>query len=402
MNLIFFDTPTQHLDLLPLTFTRPIADLRIGIMKIAEKWQHWFSKHFEEEEIKISFLTESYLSTKFPLQTDTANFYINGGLLPNQEITRQIFQLFNNEVISNEDFLLAVRTDKFYESYQALFDGIPVVQQMNEETTIISQMWHIFEQNRNQIIADFELLTKGRKSQPITDPHTAIYGKENIFLETGVTIKSAILDAENAPIYLGRNSTVELGSMVRGAFALGEGAMLNFGTKIRGDVTIGAYSKFGGEVSNVVVQGYSNKAHEGYLGNAVIGEWCNIGADTNASNLKNTYKPVDIWNYRVKDYVATGKLFCGTFMGDFVRCGINTMLNTGTVIGVGANVFGAGFPPKFVPDFAWGGAEGFVQTRLDKFLETASEMKIRKGSLLTAEDQEILKFIYEKAKEENV
>jgi UDP-N-acetylglucosamine diphosphorylase/glucosamine-1-phosphate N-acetyltransferase len=395
MNLIFFDTPTQHLDLSPLTLTRPLADLRIGILKIAEKWKYWFSEYFGNQDIKISFLTPDYLSKKFPLQYDTDNFYINGGLLPNKEITRQIFQLFNNEVISNEQYLLAVRTDKIFNSYEALVEGIPVLQQMNEDITIISQLWHLFEHNRNQIIADFELITKGRKSQPITDSHTIAYGKDNIFLEEGAVVKAAILDAENAPIYLGKNSTVEIGCMIRGAFALCEGASLNFGAKMRGDTTIGVFSKFGGEVSNVVVQGYSNKAHDGYLGNSVIGEWCNMGADTNSSNLKNTFKPVSIWSYRLKDYIDTEKLFCGTFMGDFVRCGINTMLNTGTVIGVGANVFGADFPPKFVPDFAWGGAGGFVKTQFDKLFETASVMKSRRGQTLTEEDKAILAHIYQ-------
>ncbi|SFF22988.1 putative sugar nucleotidyl transferase [Thermoflexibacter ruber] len=394
MNLIFFDTPTQHLDLSPLTLTRPLADLRIGILKIAEKWKYWFSEYFGNQDIKVSFLTPNYLSTKFPLQHDTDNFYINGGLLPNKEITRQIFQLFHNEVISNEQHLLAARTDKIFNSYEALVEGIPVLQQMNEDITIISQLWHIFEHNRNQIIADFEMITKGRKSQPITDPHTIAYAKDNIFLEEGAVVKAAILDAENAPIYLGKNSLVEIGCIIRGAFALCEGASLNFGAKMRGDTTIGVFSKFGGEVSNVVVQGYSNKAHDGYLGNSVIGEWCNMGADTNSSNLKNTFKPVSIWNYRFKDYINTEKLFCGTFMGDFVRCGINTMLNTGTVIGVGANVFGADFPPKFVPDFAWGGAAGFVKTQLDKLFETASVMKSRRGQTLTKEDKAILTHLY--------
>jgi UDP-N-acetylglucosamine diphosphorylase/glucosamine-1-phosphate N-acetyltransferase len=395
MNLIFFDTPIQRLDLLPLTFTRPIADLRVGILKITEKWAYWFSQYFENQEIKISFLTESYLSSKFSLHDGTDNFYINGGLIPNQELIRQIFQLFNNEVISNENHLLVVRTHQLYQTYEDLVQGIPVLQQMNEEVTLISQLWHIFELNRQQIISDFEIVTKNRRSQPIKDPHTFIYGKDNIFVEEGVTVKSAILDAENAPIYLGKNSVVELGCMIRGAFALCEGAALNFGTKIRGDTTIGVYSKFGGEISNVVVQGYSNKAHEGYLGNAVIGEWCNLGADTNASNLKNNYQSVEIWNYRTQDFVPTGKLFCGVMMGDFVRCGINTMLNTGTVIGVGANVFGAGFPPKYVPNFSWGGAEGFTNTKLDKFLETAKEMKSRKGQTLSLQDLDILKFVYE-------
>jgi len=396
MNLIFFDSPTQHLDLLPLTFTRPIAELRLGILKIAEKWKYRFANYFDTQDIKISFLTAHYLSAKFPMQQDTDNFYINGGLLPDKEIVRQALQLFNNEVISNEQHLLVVRTNKLFSSYQSLMEGIPAMQQMNEDVTVISQLWHIFEQNRNQIIADFEVVTKGRKSRPITDPHTAVYGKENIFLEEGVSIKSAVLDAENAPIYLGKNSVVEMGSMIRGAFALCEGAALNFGAKMRGDTTIGVYSKFGGEVSNVVVQGYSNKAHDGYLGNSVIGEWCNLGADTNGSNLKNNYKPVDIWSYRNNEYIQTEKIFCGTFMGDFVRCGINTMLNTGTVIGVGANVFGAGFPPKFIKDFAWGGVDGFTKTDLAKFFETANEMKMRKGAMLTDEDKEILKFIYEK------
>lgn len=395
MNLIFFDSPAQHINLQPLTFTRPIAELRLGMLKIAEKWKYRFAEHFGSQDIKISFLTEHYLSAKFPLQQDSDNFYINGGLLPDKEIARQTFQLFNNEVISNEKHLLVTRTNKCFNSYEALIEGIPVMQQMNEHVTVISQLWHIFEHNRNQIIADFEIVTKGRKSQAITDPHTKVYGKDNIFLEEGVSIKSAILDAENAPIYLGKNSVVEIGSMVRGAFALCEGAALNFGAKMRGDTTIGVYSKFGGEVSNVVVQGYSNKAHDGYLGNSVIGEWCNLGADTNSSNLKNNYKPVDIWNYQNNDYIQTGKVFCGTFMGDFVRCGINTMLNTGTVIGVGANVFGTGFPPKFVKDFAWGGIGDFIKTDLAKFLETASEIKIRKGGVLSEEDKQILKYIYE-------
>ena len=269
----------------------------------------------------------------------------------------------------------------------------------NKEFTLIERPWHIFLKNGEQIRSDFELATEGRKSLPVQDPHTIVYNPENIFIEEGVKIKAAILNAEKGPIYLGKNSSVEEGAIVRGPFSIGEDSTVNANARMRGDITIGPHCKVGGEVSNSIIFGYSNKGHDGFLGNSVLGEWCNIGADTNISNLKNNYAKVKVWDFAKKGFTDTGEQFCGLLMADHSKTGINTMLNTGTVVGVGANIFGSGFPRAFIPSFAWGGAGGFTTFRMNKVKEMASVAMERRGGEFNEIEEQILQSIFDETAE---
>jgi UDP-N-acetylglucosamine diphosphorylase/glucosamine-1-phosphate N-acetyltransferase len=396
--LVLIDNKTDWQNLLPLTFTKPIAQLRVGILTIGEKWQ----KHLQIPATHTFYLTEKYLQTKYNSlqQTDSQVItYINASITPEANLLKLINKLPMNGALLWQDTTIALKTNDLLSS-QDFYDIAQLKTRyqlhfLDFKPTAIAFPYHIFRENRNEIIKDFALLTAGRTSEPITDLHTKIYGAENIFVEAGASIKAAILNAEDAPIYIGKNAKIHEGAIIKGAFALCEGAEINMGAKIKGDTTVGIYSKVGGEVSNSVIMGYSNKGHDGFLGNSVIGEWCNLGADTNTSNLKNTYNAVSIWNIGKRAMQDTGLQFCGTIMADHVKCSINTMLNTGTVIGVGANLFGAGFPPKYVPSFAWGGAEGFEKFRFDKFCEMAARVMERRNLLFGDVERELLLLVYE-------
>jgi UDP-N-acetylglucosamine diphosphorylase/glucosamine-1-phosphate N-acetyltransferase len=295
------------------------------------------------------------------------------------------------------DTLLAVHPDRAFTDAGLLENAAGSCKKVlfNHPFTHLVYPWHIFQYNREQLPTDFALLTQGRKSQPITDPHTRVYAAHQIFVEEGADIKAAILNAETGPIYIGKNAVVMEGAILKGSVALCEGAQVSMGAKIRPDTTLGPFAKAGGELSNVVFLGYSNKSHDGYLGNAVIGEWCNLGADTNASNLKNNYSEIRVWNYAQETYLPTGLQYCGLLMGDHSKCGINTMFNTGTVTGVGTSVFGGGFPPKFIPSFSWGGSEGLVTFELEKMLEMTRRVMGRRNMLPSPEDEEILRHVFE-------
>lgn len=387
MNLILFDDPGVRTNLLPLTFTRPVAGIRVGILTIAEKW----SKHLATP---VSYLTQSYLSEKFQKKITSDNLFVNGALCPDEKIIAAIKNLSAGEALYKNSNVLAVRTHE-----DELPEVIPgKVVEHTDDITLIDQVWKIFQQNGNQIRADFKLLTANKKSAAIKDPHTRCYHEENIFLEEGVILHAAILNAENGPIYLGKNSQVQEGSILRGPFALGEESVVNMGGKMRADTTIGPYSKIGGEVSNAVLFGYSNKAHDGFLGNSVLGEWCNLGADTNSSNLKNNYDHVKLWSYSKNALVNTGIPNCGLIMGDHSKSGINTMFNTGTVVGVSSNIFGEGFPPKHVPSFSWGGGHKLEVYDFEKAMETASRVLARRNLALSAQDRSILKNVFDQSK----
>lgn len=401
MNLLFFDDDLR-MALLPLTYTRPMAELRVGILKIAEKWQNYFKVHLKNTVLQSSYLTTDYLQTKFSAyyssDNQIENLYLNGAVCPNLELIQAVLKLKSNESIITKNRVIAVKTSERLVSFDQLQDFVYSLKSDRQEVetpTIIEHPWHIFQKNRSEIIADYELLTTGRKSQPIADKYTAVYGRENIFLEEGATVRASILNAENAPIYLGKNSIVSEGSIIQGAFALGESAVVNAGAKIRGDSTIGDFSKVGGEVSNSVLQGFSNKGHDGFLGNSVLGTWCNLGADTNTSNLKNNYSSVKVWDHRTENFINTELQFVGLLMGDHAKASINTMFNTGTVVGVGANVFGAGFHPKFVPSFSWGGQDNFDTFRFDRFIELAQIMMQRRNQKLVNGEKELLYHIWQ-------
>lgn len=386
MNLILFDDPGIRTNLLPFTFTRPVADIRIGIITIREKWEKYLN-------CSSSSLTVDYLQKKYPTTAGSENLFINGALCPDEKLVSKIKNLALGETLVSGELILAARSNT------AILPSKEKAIAYTEAFSLIDQPWKIFQHTAAQIKSDFALITKGRKSADIQDKYTMVYGAENIFIEEGVDIKAAVLNAESGPIYLGKNSVVQEGALIKGSFALCEGATVNMGAKMRGDSTIGPHCKVGGEISNSVLFGFSNKGHDGFLGNSVLGEWCNLGADTNTSNLKNNYDQVKLWSYAKRGFVSTGQQFCGLMMGDHSKCGINTMFNTGTVVGVSANVFGDGYPRNFIPSFSWGGSAGFIPYQLNKVFETAERVMSRRHVELTDMDKEILRYIFDNTEE---
>lgn len=372
MQIDLFDPKDIRANLLPFTYTRPVADIRVGILKIAEKWHSY--------GFQTGFDTVDYLSEKF--QSVNSSLKVNGALCPDDAVVEAIRALKSGEELTHDGHILAA----YGETSSTIH--------YDHEVSLITQPWDIFTSNKAQIEADFPRVTSGRVSQPVTDPHTIVYGKENLFIEEGATIRAAIINAENGPVYIGKNAKVHEGAIIKGAFALCEESQVNMGAKIKGDSTIGPYSKVGGEVGNSVIFGYSNKGHEGYLGNSVIGEWCNLGADTNTSNLKNNYAPVKLWSYSKGGFANTGLQFCGLIMGDHAKCGINTMFNTGTVVGVGANVFGPGYPRNFIPSFSWGGANGFITFQTRKFYEVARAVMVRRNMDFDEQEKTIIDQVF--------
>ncbi len=386
MNYILFDD--SRVNLLPLTFTRPVADIRIGILTIREKWEKML-------DAKTSSKTEDYLSKKHPLEfaIDTDNVWINGSYCPNEKLIEEIKTLNPNELLMDTTTVVAVNTGDIKYFEEDSIDSFTKYES-HAKTICIKNPWDIFSKNGEAIKHDFDLLTKGRKSLVLSDSNQVIC-VENIFVEEGAKVECAILNASEGPIYIGKESEIMEGSIVRGPFALCEHAALKMGAKIYGPTTVGPHSKVGGEVNNSVIIGYSNKGHDGFLGNSVLGEWCNIGADSNNSNLKNNYAEVKLWNYEKERFVNTGLTFCGLIMGDHSKCGINTMFNTGTVVGVNANIFGSGFPRNFVPSFSWGGAAGFTTYKIKDAFEVASKVMERRGLVFNEVEQDILTHVFE-------
>lgn len=387
-SILLFDDPAIRGSLLPFTFTRPVADIRIGILKISEKWE-------KMSGLSVSFLTQDYLQKKFPRKAGNA-LAINGAWLPDSNSLSLLKALSPDQALYFGKILIASYIGETEKNLASVKDKEII--QMDSEPLLLLKTWNIFQFNGIEIRKDFDLITQGRKSVRIKDTHTALYSPDKIFIEEGAIIRASVLNADNGPIYIGKNTEIQEGALIRGPFALCENSTVNMGAKIKGDTTIGPHSKVGGEVSNSVIFGYSNKGHDGFLGNSVIGEWCNMGADTNTSNLKNNYSSVKLWDYTVGNYTNTGLQFCGLMMGDHSKCAINTMFNTGTVTGVGSNIFGSGFPRKFIPSFSWGGEEGFSTFLFPKFLETATAVLGRRGVELSSEDLEIYRMVFEISK----
>lgn len=387
MNILLFDDINIKKALLPFTFTRPISEIRVGVFKITEKWRNISGS-------RISFLTEPYLNQKYQYHHTGLNYFINGSLIPDDTLFSAISSLKMGEALIQKGKLLAFYIDfvPFLEGLQTITNSLELIE-YKPSFTCLENQWDIFTLNGAQIKADFAYIDQ-KLSRKIADPHTILYNEEKIYVEEGAQIKAAVLNAEAGPIYIGKNAEVQEGSIIRGPFALCEGAVVNMGSKMRGDTTIGPFSKVGGEINNSVIFGYSNKAHDGFLGNSVIGEWCNLGADTNTSNLKNNYSNIKLWNYKDNDYKDSGRQFCGLMMGDHSKAGINSMFNTGTVVGVNANIFGGGYPPKFIPSFAWGGSEGFQKFDFDKAMQVAAKVMERRNVMIENEDYEIMRYLY--------
>lgn len=387
MNYILFDDHSWN-NLLPLTFTRPTSEIRIGILKISEKWEKLLKGEF-------SFLTQDYLSCKYPTRLSSDNVLINGSILPTEELLRVINSLKSGQIVKKADIIIAARLneDQIRDFKSSKFDTFQTIT-ATLDFVKIDYPWQIFSFNNLALIEDYKLITHGRTSAPISSTNK-ILGQENIFLEEGATVECSILNATAGPIYVGKDAEIMEGCIVRGALAMCEHSALKLGAKIYGATTIGPHCKIGGEVNNSVIFGYSSKAHDGFLGNSVLGEWCNLGADTNNSNLKNNYAEVRIWNYVEERFLSTGLQFCGLIMGDHSKSGINTMFNTGTVVGVSANIFGDGFPRSFIPSFSWGGAQGFSVYSLPKVYEVADLVMKRRNLALLECDKQILKTVFE-------
>ncbi|MEX0983334.1 MAG: GlmU family protein [Bacteroidales bacterium] len=384
MNLILFDDQYRD-NLLPLTFTKPVAELRIGILTIREKWEKRLG-------LKGSFLTQDYLQTKYTTNIADTNLLVNSALLPDPAVVEAIKQLKSGQSLKRESTLLALNTGsgEFNINDPEWMDRAA---NFPEAVSLIDYPWKIFTLNGQEIAADYTLLTAGLKSEPLSETVSVLH-RENVFVEEGFSGEFFTLNATSGPIYLGKSSEIMEGSVIRGPFALGEQSTIKLAAKIYGPTSIGPYCKAGGEINNAVLQAYSNKGHDGFLGNAVLGEWCNLGADTNNSNLKNNYTEVKVWNYPSNRFIKTGLQFCGLIMGDHSKTGINTMLNTGTVVGVSANIFGPGFPRNFIPSFSWGGAAGLSDYKLEKAFETMEEMMHRRDVKLTETDKDIFRHIF--------
>lgn len=386
MNYILFDDYSWD-NLLPLTFTRPTSEIRVGILTIKEKWEKFL-------KTTCSYITADYLSNKFPLKQDQYNILINGSVLPNDKLFKEIEALKPGQTLVNGNDILAGYLEKDeIEAFRKKELREIEIKEFKGNVTKINYPWQIFQQNGEAINQDFKLLTNGRESAPISETNK-IAGKENIFIEEGATVEFATLNATKGPIYIGEDAEIMENTAIRGPFAMCEHAVLKMAAKIYGPTTLGPYCKAGGEINNSVFIGYSNKAHDGFLGNSVIGQWCNLGADTNNSNLKNNYAEVKLWNYVESRFINTSSQFCGLIMGDHSKCGINTMFNTGTVVGVNANIFGEGFPRNFIPSFAWGGTKGFKVYKLNKALKVAETVMKRRNITLDDTEQKILTEIY--------
>ncbi|MES2558731.1 MAG: GlmU family protein [Bacteroidota bacterium] len=381
MNYILFETEIDRGNLLPFTFTRPVSEIRCGILTITEKWKQYLGG-------SISYKTKDYLQTKFKMVSADTNVFVNGTIFPNETLASEIKALKPLEALYLKDTLIA--------SCVAGVNENAATNRIESTATDMMKLnfsYDIFSLNGAAIEADFDLITKGRVSQTISDTNRVVK-PERIFIEEGAKVEFSILNASGGSIYIGKDSEIMEGCMVRGPFALCEHGGLKMDAKIYPATTVGPHCKVGGEVNNAVFFAYSNKGHDGFIGNAVIGEWCNLGADTNNSNLKNTYEEVKLWNYRTEKFEKTGLTFCGLMMGDHSKCGINTMFNTGTVVGVAANIFGAGFPRNFIPSFAWGGPQGFETFILKKAFVTAEAMCARRGVTFDDVEKDIIKAVY--------
>lgn len=378
---IVFDDQGLHKALAPLTLTRPVAEIRVGILTIRETWVKMLQPNFQN--LTVGYITEDYLAKKFPVDNAAEEFLlINGSIKPSKEIAATVGALTSGQTLFVNGTFIASHGKNSSNRIDLTVN----------ELVKIEKPWEIFQLNHLAIAIDFELLTAGKTSQPLSTTNQVI-NPTNVFLEAGAKVECAILNASTGPIYIGKDAEIMEGSMVRGPFAMTEGAVVKMGAKIYGATTIGDHCKVGGEISNCLFQAYSNKGHDGFLGNSLVGEWCNFGADTNSSNLKNNYSPVKIYSYETKRLEQTNVQFCGVIMGDHSKTGINTMLNTATVVGVHANIFGGGFPPKFIHSFSWGGFEDSERFELEKAYEVAENMMSRRHLELSDFDKEIFNFL---------
>lgn len=388
VNIILIDLPEDRVKFFPLSLTRPVSELRTGIFTIADKWR-------QAMRYPTYYLTIDYLTQKYPIKIAKNNYCINSRIMPHQKLISSLKGLSQNEGLFSKGSFIACKVEEnIFKSHIRHYDFSPIKSiEYSEELRQISHITEIYNNNPYEIPEDFNSI--GKSTSKIKDPHTKCYNLDQIFIGEGTNIKSSILDADDGPIYIGNGVTLLPGTVVRGPAAILNDSVISIGSKIRANTTIGPFCKVGGEVNQVVFQGYSNKSHDGFLGSSVIGEWCNFGAGTNNSNLKNNYSGVKLWDYEAGKFSETGIQYCGLIMGDYSKCGISTMFNTGTVVGICANIYGNGYMPKFIPSFSWGGNEGFVDYQIDKAIETLKTVMDRRGKKFNKKDKLVLQHIFD-------
>ncbi len=386
MSFSLYEESLDRVRLLPLTYTRPISELRLGILSIREKWESYL-------ESFQGYVTEEYLFPKFRKAENKPSLHIRSNVLPSDQLVTELTQLRLGCVLKKESQFIG-----FHGTHDQLLNGHLEIAECQSEPIFVIRPWNFISFIENEVKRDIELIRNRRSSQSITDKHTIVYG-DDLFVEEGAIIRNASINTLTGPVYLGKNCVINEGSIIQGPFVLGDGSELNLGAKIRSNVVVGPNCKVGGEVGKSIIQGYSNKAHDGYLGNSFIGEWCNIGADTNTSNMKNNYTNVRVWDYETESYMDSEKQFVGMTMGDHSKCGINTMFNTGSVVGFSSSVFGGGFPEKHIPSFSWGGQTGNMEEfSFEKALSTAEIVMKRRNVSLSEVDRSIFTSIFESTK----
>lgn len=384
MTPIIFSDAQYWQDFLPLSFTRPVAEMRCGIFTFSERWKKLLNT------TEVYYITETFLQEKYPAPQEQESLFIVPNFLPTSSVITQIQNLNKGEALVYQDELIAAKVDVKNFSLNQIEKMIEI----EGSLIFFKKPSDLFTYNHEAIDFDFELITRGRASQPLSPTNGVIGDLKNIFIEEGASIEYATLNCSKGKIYIGKNAEVMEGCLLRGPITLGENAVLNLGAKVYGATTIGPYCKIGGEVNNIVFFGYSNKGHDGFVGNSVVGEWCNFGADTNSSNLKNNYSEVKLWNYKNNKFEKTGLQFCGVIMGDHSKTAINTQLNTGTTVGVAANIFKNGFPPNLVENFSWGGMKGDEKFNLQKAFEIAEIVMKRRNKTFSEHDKNILEYLY--------
>lgn len=387
MNIVLVDFSDSRDHLLPLTYMRPVGDIRVGIGTIAEKW-NWRTGG------TVSFLTARYLSQKFPSVLTGDDHFIDGSVLPDEVLAKAVLHLGKEEALVDSAGLVAVRgSSPDPSSWKTLKQSVCA------DVVRLDRIWKIFQLNSSEIIRDFSLITSGRASASLNDSHTVVYNPGQVFAEEGVTIRAAVINAETGPVYLGRNTEVQEGAVIRGPFALGEGSVVAMGARIRGNTTAGPGCKIGGELNQVVFFGNSNKGHDGYLGNALVAEYCNLGAGTTASNLKNSFGEARLWSYPTRQFEKVGSPFCGLVLADASRTAIGTLINSATSAGVGVNLHGPGFPRTFIPSFAAGGAAGFQTHPVEQVIASVEAQLAMRGKAFPETDKNILRAVYSQTAE---
>ena len=387
MKIVLYDGPA-HTSLRPLTFCCPVAHLRLGIRTLAQKWEACAGREIDGYHPE-PYLIEAY-GLAFEEEEDT--LFIAGDVIAHPALWEQLRGLRPGQrlVFDNQTIGYCAGAPLQESDWEAL-ESVGCYTEVQR----LRYPWDFFRMNGDAIEADLAMsMLHQDGDRPQSHPNIQVRGSYPVVVHPTACIESAVLNATEGSIYIGPNAHVMEGAIVRGPFALCEHATLKMGARIYGKTTVGPHCKAGGELNNVLMNSYSNKGHDGFLGNAVIGSWCNLGADTNNSNLKNNYAPVRMWSYPEGDYVDTGMQFCGLVMGDHAKTAINTMLNTGTVVGVAANIFGSGFPPRFIPSFSWGGADRLEEHRLEQALQTASRMMQRRGLHLDNAQRHIMEQVF--------